>query len=240
MPAERFFIDACFKKGGILLIKEEEFHHLAHVTRVRAKETIELVNGKGDLATAYVESIEKHHATVCLQTVETTKPPARSLILAQALTRPSRLEYIVEKSVELGITELWLFEGILSEKKISPSQEKRIHTILISALKQCGRLFLPKLILAPPLLSWKKDELLATAFFGDTKPEAPSFLSALSKEKSSSYLVVIGPEKGFHAKETLFMEKNLQIQGISLHKNILRADTAAICALSLASAFYYS
>lgn len=234
MPDNRFYIQVpFFDKNEPLFLEKEEFHHLAHVMRLKAGETIELINGMGSLAEAEITSLDKHRASLCVTSIQTDITPSHRLVLAQALPRLPRLEYIIEKSVELGVTELWLFPGTFSEKKeVSPSGLERLHHIALSAMKQCGRLFMPKIILLPPLFKWTSENIPTNAFFGDTRQSAISFPNSLN---SDSFLIVIGPEKGLQEKEVLHLEKNLHMKGIKLHNNILRTDTAAICALSLAS-----
>lgn len=99
-------------------------------------------------------------------------------------------------------------------------------------MKQCGRLFIPKITLLPPLLKWTSEGIPEQAFFGDTRANASPFPKSLD---SKSCLIVIGPEKGLQEKEVFHLETNLHMKGLKLHENILRTDTASICALSLAS-----
>jgi len=237
MPVERFYIDTSLENKQVITFEAEEFHHLAHVLRIRPKETIEVINGKGYLALIYIESVEKNKATGKIESVSYTPPPSYSLILAQAIPRQPRLEYIIEKAVELGITELWLFPGRYSEKNtFSSSGKDRVFHIISSAMKQCGRLHAPKVVFLPNLEKWSTP-IPKSSFFGDTRTEAPPFISFLAQQSPSSILLAIGPEKGFHPEETLYMQEKLSMQGIHLHSNILRTDTAAICGMSLAS--YY-
>ncbi len=239
MPAERFYLkDPSFTLNTTVTLEGDEFHHLAHVMRLRVGETAELINGMGSLAGATLQSIGKHSATLQINSVHKEEPPAYQLILAQALPRLPKLEYILEKSVELGVTDLWLFPGILSEKKdLSSTQLQRIHHIILSAMKQCGRLYLPNLQILPSITGWTAKDIPSLAFFGSTDPAAPKFIDDLLKISSSSLLMAIGPEKGFEKQEILYMEKTLHLKGVNIHKNILRAETAATHALSLASAF---
>lgn len=235
MPIERFYIDIPLQENQKIIFEKEEFHHLANVTRVRPQETIEVINGKGFLAKVYIETIEKNKATGQVTSLLHEPSPSYTLILAQAIPRQPRLEYIVEKSVELGITELWLFPGKYSEKDtFSSSGKERISHIISSAMKQCGRLYAPKVLFLPALAKWDIP-LPKASFFGDVRKEAPLFLPSLMKEKNTSVLLAIGPEKGFHPEEVLLMEKKFFLQGIHLHSNILRTDTAAICGIALAS-----
>lgn len=239
MPAERFYIqDPSFTLKKLIILEKEEFHHLMNVMRLKVGERVELINGTGALAEAAIESINKKNAILSIESIHIEPVSSYQLILAQALPRLPRLEYILEKSVELGVTDLWLFPGTFSEKKdLSPSQLERIHHIIVSAMKQCGRLYIPKVSFRPSLLSWTLKEIPSHAFFGDTRPNAPTFLQELLSLDSQSLFIVIGPEKGFQEKEVFFMEKNLHLKGVKLHENILRTETAAIHALSLASSF---
>jgi len=238
MPVERFYVNETLEKGKVLSLKDDEFHHLVNVTRTREGEAVELINGKGYLASARLEKIEKKEAKLRIFSSFAARQPSQEIILAQALPRLPRLEYILEKSVELGVTKIRLFPGKQSEKKISGSSHlERERRIVIAAMKQSGRLFEPELTLEPEIFDWKKRSIPESSFFGDIRGESPRFLDTLSLLKPRSLLIAIGPERGFRADEVSFMETSLGMKGIQLNNNILRTDTAAICALSIAAAF---
>ncbi len=231
MPHNRFFLESILQVGDQTPICGEEAHHLLHVMRKKRGEQIELINGKNQLARAEIVACSKHEIAVEILTVEEKKPPPFATILCQALPRFNRLETIVEKGTELGMSELWLFPSQLSEKKeLSAQHMKRIHAILIAALKQSGRLDLPKVVLNPPLTQWQLP--LLPSFFGDLSSRAPHLVHA--RGTSTDLLFFNGPEAGFTSEEEHYF-KNLHVQGVSLHKNILRVDTAAIVALTLLS-----
>jgi len=232
MPDDRFFVPENFATKATTFLKDQELHHLLHVMRVRVGESIELVNGKGQLAYGILEKIEKQQAHIAIQKVVSEEPPSHTLILAQGLPRLPRLEYILEKATELGVTDIWLFPADQSERKeLTPTQLQRLQQILISSIKQCGRLYLPKITLKPALYGWQP---LQDAFFGDTTPTAPPLIYAYQRQASSS-IWIVGPEKGFTKEETSFLTTSLRAQGVSLHPNTLRVDTAAIAGLSLLS-----
>jgi 16S rRNA (uracil1498-N3)-methyltransferase len=235
MPDDRFFLSERLTEGRSSLITEQELHHLQYVMRVEIGETVELVNGKGQLAKATVEKFTKKGAELLVQSVIEEPETASFLILAQALPRLPRLEYIIEKATELGVTDFWLFPAEHSERKeLSPSQLQRLQQILISSIKQCGRLYLPRITLKPSLFSWKSGSI--STFYGDTKEGAPMLAHALQERSIDSSIFVVGPEKGFTCKEEDFLSGPLGATGVSLHKNILRVDTAAITSMSILSA----
>jgi 16S rRNA (uracil1498-N3)-methyltransferase len=222
MPADRFYLDQPLTSP--LIIHGEELHHL-HVMRIRSGEKIEIVNGRGELVEAQVEGIDKKEATLKIVSHVKKQPPTQKIILAQALPRFSALEWVVEKGTELGVTEFWLFPGNLSEKtSLTPTQLQRLQMMTISALKQCGRLFLPQILIKPPLVEWQKIE--GSLFYGDVQGTAP-----LAGPFLDRVFFIIGPEKGLASTEIEKLQ-TLGAKAISLHVNTLRTETAAIAALS--------
>jgi 16S rRNA (uracil1498-N3)-methyltransferase len=233
MPAERYYHPEILEKDQTIHLSGLEHHHLVNVMRTRVDETLEIINGKGQLAEATLCSIEKKSATLLITSVITTPPPEQKIILAQGLPRLNRLEFIIEKGTELGMTEIRLFPAARSEKKeLSPNQLERLHTLMVAAVKQCGRLHMPILTLMPPLKQWKAQE---TLFYGDITPSAPLFMpfwETLGSDQKKHAIFCIGPESGFSDEEVVMLKK-LQAHGVKLHSNILRTDTAAIAALVL-------
>ncbi|NGX38032.1 MAG: Ribosomal RNA small subunit methyltransferase E [Chlamydiae bacterium] len=216
MPENRFFLDAPFQKGLTLDLPQEELHHL-RVMRIHPNDTFDLVNGQNQLATV---RLEKGTSVVLLEVI-TKPPPKHQLILAQAFLRPKNLEFVIEKGTELGATAFWLFPASRSEKG-SPKLA-RLRQLTISALKQCGRLDLPQIKIFPDL----PKPLPGTAFFGN--PGSKTLLSPSSTDTT----LFIGPEKGFSPEEENHLHKALKAKGIRLNPHILRAETAALCGLSL-------
>lgn len=232
MPAERYFIEDSFTTGKSYSLEGSELHHLARVMRTRVGESIELVNGQGQLAQAIVQDIKKEEAIVTLTEVEIATRRSQTVILAQAIPKLNRLDFILEKGTELGVDEFWLFPGAHSVKAdFSSNQLERMQAMILAAMKQCGRLFLPTISLKPALQKWPA--LTGTAFFGDTDENAPLFSQAWEKAPHPSPIIFfVGPESGLTDKEVQEL-KHRGVQGVKLHPNILRTDTAPLVALSL-------
>lgn len=234
MPAERYYYPQEFQENAEIMLPDAEAHHLVKVMRNRPGDIVELVNGLGQLAQAEIKQIEKKQCYLevieLYEAISLDKP----LILAQAIPRLNRLEIILEKATELGITEIWLFPSAHSEKKeFSENQSERLRAILISAMKQCGRLFLPDLILMPPLKQWQPFYL--PAYFGDTSTDAPLFQEKWKEQtEGKGSIFLVGPESGFTTDEIVIL-KNLKAAGVKLNNNILRTETAAIAAIALIS-----
>lgn len=230
MPAERYFFSGKLHLHEMIELGEREFHHLIHVMRAKSGDHVELVNGQGNLALALLKDIKKEHAQLEIIKIETAPLPSIQVILAQAIPRLNRLDDILEKGTELGMDELWLFPGEESERKeINAHQFQRLEAIMTAAMKQCGRLWLPKLLLKKRLSMWEKPK--GELFYGD--PEGKNFFKAWNTERKKECIVFfVGPEKGFTRNEEALFKK-WEAQGVRIAQNILRTDTAAIAALTL-------
>lgn len=216
----RFFTPQDFYVGRSITLEKEELHHLKHVMRVKEGSVIELVNGKGDLATALLTS------NLIISEVTSVAPPKYKSVLIQALPEPQHLELIIEKGSELGITDFWIFIGEKSKRdSISQSKQERLHKILHASLKQSKRLHLPTLTIYPSIKDLPKT--LTSVFIADPRSTTPPSFPPSDRG------IIVGPESGLTEKEVIFLEDHLQAKRISLSPNILRVETAAIIAAYL-------
>src|SRR5438132_1425209 len=120
----RFFSDNPLD-ASMIALEGREFHHLAHVMRLEVGDTVEVVNGQGELAKATISALETSTAILQIESVyrETQKGP--EIVIAQAFIHS--LEWVIEKGTELGATKFWLFPGVLSDKK--QAKDERLKTI---------------------------------------------------------------------------------------------------------------
>jgi 16S rRNA (uracil1498-N3)-methyltransferase len=225
MPQNRYYYQGLLQPGHDIFLKDDEFHYLRSVMRTRAGEKVDVINGKGLLATAEVSKISEKDAILSITSVEDLQVEPRKLQLALGFLKPAHLEYAVEKACEVGVTGFLLFAANRSEKKaVSDQYLKRLQTIILSATKQCGRLFLPELHIKDSL----KDCLEGQVLFGDLA----STTHITDLPLSDTVTLVIGPESGLSSSELKLLIDN-NAQGVLLHKNTLRAETAAALGIAL-------
>lgn len=219
---DRFYLDAPLETN--LTLTDSEFHHLK-VLRIAPGDQVELVNGQGFLAKALVLKLDKHAAHLQLLSHTYEDPPSPPIAIAIAILRMNKLEWAIEKATELGADEILLYPADHSEKTTpSPHQFERLRHLAISALKQCGRLYLPRIHLST------LDAILHTPspiLFGDTNPDAPP----IPHSPTTPVLFISGPEKGFSQREIELLQS--KATGVKLNRNILRAETAPLAALSI-------
>lgn len=236
MPHNRYFVPHAITPSEPIPIEGTEAHHLIQVMRARIGDDIEVIDGQGNLALCHLTQIEKKRAIAVIDTFSNEPPPQRPITLALALSRPNHLEWAIEKSTELGVSNLWLFPGALSEKKeLSPSQKERLTNLCIAATKQSGRLYLPSIVYKPPIAQWNLSQECTgqLSFICDLAPSAPYLFDIDLNTSHLPFLLFIGPEKGLSTHEKERLAKDLNATPVRLHPNILRTETAPLVALSL-------
>ncbi len=232
MPHDRFYFPAPLITGETISLKEAELHHL-QVQKVRVGDEVEVVNGRRQLGLATVRSLDKAQALLHIHAITTDSSVQRTIILAQAIPKMNHLEWIIEKGVELGVTSFWLFPGMYSEKTdFSENQRTRLNHLILSAMKQCGRLDLTTIEFKPRLLDWSPQK--GTLLYGDL--EAP-YLWTINPTLQDPIILFIGPERGLHSQEITFLNGSMGAKGVKFHPNTLRTETASLVGLSLIQAF---
>jgi len=145
MPENRFFIDQPLQEEKTVSLKGSELHHLQVMKRGKQNH-LELVNGQNQLAQAVLLELKKDLALLKIENVIEKDPSPCKIILVQALIKPAKLDFVLEKGTELGVDEFVFFPASFSElKELSENKKNRFQALIIAALKQCGRLDLPKL-----------------------------------------------------------------------------------------------
>jgi 16S rRNA (uracil1498-N3)-methyltransferase len=202
MPVHRFFSTAS-------TIEDEEFHHLIHVMRNEVGDLIELVDGRGSLSIAKITGINKKAASLEILSTHTEAPPAARYSLVQGIPQGTKIEWVLEKGTELDIDDFVFF----GSKDFSTNKLSRFHHILVAAMKQCGRLFLPTLSFYSSL---EEIPLHKDFCYGDFQGD---------KEVKATQ-IVIGPESGFSKEEREYLKQ--KGRGVSLGRHVLRTETAAV------------
>jgi 16S rRNA (uracil1498-N3)-methyltransferase len=225
MSQNRFYTPTLTTKQNSITIDGFEHNHLFKVVRKRIGDRIECINGMGFVFEAEITEQTKQStiADIVRHQFEIKSTPLIRLVCA--ICRPQYISDIIEKSTELGVDQLVFYPSDNSkQKEVSLSQHKRWDTILISSLKQCDRLYKPKLEIKK-----KFDELDfitsdVTLFGSLTKNKHID--SVTTAQHGNRITFLCGPESGFTDREEMsFLRQGFHPTRI--HKNTLRACTAA-------------
>lgn len=238
----RFFCPETLEVGATVVLPDKVAHHV-HVLRLGPDTTITLFNGEGGEYSARLIPPEKKNGPALAQIkihhpLEIEVPYA--LTLAQALPEGSKMDWIVEKAVELGAFGLHPLSSQRSVVKLNEerARKKADHwqNIVISASEQCGRNRLMRI----PELSGFQDWIMQKDLHRRIllSPRAMFSLSDWARHHPPQALtIVVGPEGGFtDAEENLALERDALMLGLG--PRVLRTETCGIAALSAINAIW--
>ncbi len=240
MPGHRFY-NPNLSSGKL---SPEESHHAADVLRLRSGDSAAIFDGKGTEARVRLTQVSAEEVSYETLSTARTPPPTCRIRFGQALIKPVGMDLLIQKLTELGVSEIW---PIASERSVSkPSGEKRIshrwESIALSACKQSGQNWLPKIHEAGPLdtfLSSPNPAPPVGRIIGSLQPEAkplPALLAAVRQTgKPPALDLLIGPEGDFTPAE-IGRARSSGFQPASLGPLVLRSETAS---LFIASILHY-
>jgi 16S rRNA (uracil1498-N3)-methyltransferase len=235
MPRRRFFVSSDRIRNGIAVLNSDQVHHLRDVLRLHAGEEVELFDGEGCGYRGKVECRGPKIHIVSLTPLDSRQESGGSLLLATALIRPERFDWVLQKATELGVNEFIPLETRFTNVRIPPARlEARIERwqrITREAAKQCRRLTVPRIRKPIPFAS-----LLSLQDFGGCArfllhEKAPERLEP-PLPAGGSMLLCVGPEGGWDDAEAASAE-NAGYQLVNLGSRILRAETAAVSAVAI-------
>jgi 16S rRNA (uracil1498-N3)-methyltransferase len=240
MPGHRFY-NPNLSSGKL---SPEESHHAADVLRLRSGDSAAIFDGKGTEARVRLTQVSAEEVSYETLSTARTLPPTCRIRFGQALIKPVGMDLLIQKLTELGVSEIW---PIASERSVSkPSGEKRMshrwESIALSACKQSGQNWLPKIHEASPLdtfLSSPNPAPPVGRIIGSLQPEAkplPALLAAVRQTGNPPALdLLIGPEGDFTPAE-IGRARSAGFQPASLGPLVLRSETAS---LFIASILHY-
>lgn len=225
----RLFVEAPLTAGVGVELVEGQAHYLRHVMRQSAGAPVALFNGRDGEWRARLAVTGRRGASAEVEACTRAQADPPDLELVMALVKRARLETIVEKATELGARRIRLI--VTRRSQADRANTERLRAIAIEAAEQTGRLDVPEVLGPEPLESvldgWTPGRALA---FCDEAGEAPPLPAAAPAAPAA---LLIGPEGGFGPAERARLRALPFVTPVALGPRILRADTAAIAALTL-------
>ncbi len=207
-----------------------EFHHICRVLRLRTGDELEFRDGRGLVAQARLEGVERRRARAAILSRERPEPPAGpALQLALPLLKGRRLDWILEKGTELGVAAFHLFlsrHGVVRRERAP----ERYAELIASAYCQCRRLILPELTGPRPfdeLLAVARDEDWAMAWGDEQLAGSGGGAADWTMEQGRTHLAWVGPEGGFDDSEREALREAGAL-ALNLGPLRLRSETAAL------------
>lgn len=239
-PKHRFYISPENISDNSIVITQPEYHHIVNVIRYKKGNAVCLFDGKGNEYLGDISYIDKSNKVVKVEIRDIHRGEAvdRPMILIQSLIKGSKMDFIIQKATEIGVTNIFPVRTEYSVVKLDAKKENsklaKWNRIMQESAKQCSRVRLPILNRVLNL-----DEVLNTLDRVDTKiictiQDIGMDLRKIPDKNSKSLAVAVGPEGGFSEREIKLAQDKNWIP-MCVGNIILRAETAAIAMLSVLS-----
>jgi 16S rRNA (uracil1498-N3)-methyltransferase len=234
--APRLFVDAPLGAGQSVALERNQSNYLGNVLRLSAGDTILVFNGHDGEWQARITGRKKADS---LEIVSQTRPQDRLPDIAYVFAplKHARLDYMVQKAVEMGASRL---QPVLTRHtQVSRVNSERMRANVIEAAEQCGILSLAAVTEPVPLDRYLgQREAKRMLVFCDEAADVRNPLEALQQglAVADGVDILIGPEGGFAEEERTLLLRQPKTLRLSLGPRILRADTAGVAALALVQA----
>lgn len=231
-PKLRLYVTADLGDSAAVTLDLDQSHYLAHVMRAGPGDAVALFNGRDGEWRAAITAVGKKQVTLAVGEMIAEQVAGPDLWLVFAPVKRARIDFIAQKATELGASALLpTFTDFTAVDRVNTD---RLAANAREAAEQCLCLAVPDVRapqkLAALLADWPADRALV---FCDEAAEGADPLAALTALEPGPAALLIGPEGGFSEAERAAIRSLAQATAISLGPRLLRADTAAVAALTL-------
>jgi len=229
---------AAVQRDRITIDDPGELHHLLHVLRVKVGDPLDCFDAHGHSYLGRVVRCTRTALVLAIQEERTEAPPSRRLTLVQALIRPERFAWVVQKATELGVERLVPLVTARTTVRPAPAraerQVERWQRVSREAATQCGRRTVPRI--EPP----QRFDRVMPVIAGEARvimptlaaPASPLREAAAGLRHGDSVAAVIGPEGDFTPEEAALAKRH-GARLVSLGGLTLRSETAALVTLAI-------
>jgi 16S rRNA (uracil1498-N3)-methyltransferase len=233
--ASRLYVEAALAEGARVALDRAQAHYLLTVMRLSAGGRVLVFNGRDGEFEATIETPRRSAVLHVGRSTRAQTPPSDLHYLFAPL-KAARLDYMVQKAVEMGVSRL---QPVLTRHgQVARVNSARMRANAIEAAEQCGILNLPEIgepAALPHLLS-ERDPARCLIFCDEDAALADPLAALAAAPPRAAAAVLIGPEGGFAEDERAMLMKLPNVVRLALGPRILRADTAAVAALALVQA----
>lgn len=228
----RLYINESIIENQSINIMGDDFHYLRSVMRLKKLETFRVFNEKDGEFLVKILDIGRSNLNIIVEKLLRPVLPEQELILAMCIIKPDRMLEAIRGAVQLGVTQII---PVISERvQIQKISREKILKSIINSTEQSERFrpteLLPKICLSDLCKIQEFEQIICASETEDIKNKVTNINKIQEKP-----VILIGPEGGFSEDEMKMIKSYKHIYSVSLGKNVLRAETAAITALSCIS-----
>ena len=236
---KRLYVEDALSAGQAVEADRPKANYLLNVLRLKSGDAVLLFNGRDGEWLADIVPGGRKACTLVPQKQLRPQPEPYDLQLYFAPLKQARLDYMVQKAVEMGAG--YLQPVITRYTQVQKLNAERMQANMLEAAEQCGILTDPEMgapiALERMLETWPLEQSNRVLIFCDELAEAPASAQGLTAIDGRPLAVLIGPEGGFSEDERHLLHSKSFVHALSLGPRILRADTAAVAALAIIQAF---
>lgn len=219
--------------GDVVQLDDERAHHLLRVLKRREGDAVVLFQAPDHEFAAHIQSADKHRLSLRIDSADQRLSESNlHSVLVQGVSRGDRMDYAIQKSVELGVHSI---VPVMTERSGVQLDAKRLHkkqahwqAVALSAAEQCGRTVVPTIQPCIKLVEF----LAAGAHQGVVLDPAGAALDGLNPPNlDQAFKLLIGPEGGL-SEDEVALAARAGLQRLRLGPRILRTETAAVAALA--------
>lgn len=234
----RFFVNEPILNDGVK-IYGDDYNHIKKVLRISESEKIEVVVS-GKLYCGNVKICDGYILAYNLEYIDENNESKVKIHLLQCLVKGDKMDFIIQKAVELGVYDIILVDSNRCVVKLDNKKEnkkiQRFQKISYEASKQSKRMFIPEVkevINIKDIIKFAKNSIVLIAYEEDKNISLKNVIERIKKENNDFEIyILIGPEGGFDAEEVEYLTQNGVIS-VGLGPRILRAETAGLSFLSI-------
>ena len=238
MRQVRIFQPGIYGPGERVVLSESACHHVSVVLRMRENQHLTLFPGDNHEYSAILLSVQKKQVEVLIANkTPMNRESSCGIRLAQGIIKGEGMEWVIQKAVELGVTQIYPLltqhSSVRHDANFLAKKHAQWQSIVIGACEQSGRNTLPFIHPSCTLSSYLSEKTLPTIRWFLNPYGVDALRSQLHSAQEMTILV--GPEGGFHSNE-VFQIQQAGFKSLTLGPRILRAETAALAALSVLQA----
>lgn len=235
----RVYVNQPLSPEQPVILEDRAAHHLSHVLRLREHDLVHAFNGRGGCYLARIDRVTKHEVIIVpTQFLDEERESGLNLTLAHGIARGQRMDYTIQKAVELGVRRIVPVLTEHAQVKLGAERvEKRLshwQGVIISACEQCGRNRIPAIESPLVLADWAAADVNEVKLL--LQPGAGPSLGSLDMRPTAATLLC-GPEGGLSENDCR-LAAEAGYRPVALGPRILRTETAAVAALAVCQALW--
>jgi 16S rRNA (uracil1498-N3)-methyltransferase len=231
----RLYVDAALAPGAAVALSPSQANYLLNVLRLKARDGVLIFNGREGEWRATLAPAGKRGASLSVDAQAREQEGRTDLHYLFAPLKHARLDYMVQKAVELGASRLQ--PVITRHTQVARVNLERMRANAVEAAEQCGILTVPDIYEPLPLngaiQQLEAERVLIFCDEGAEQPDPVAALANVRNEPPPPVAVLVGPEGGFAEEERTALLQRDNLVRLLLGPRIMRADTAAVAALAL-------